>query len=133
MSVGQLYDVAAPGIVFGMLAGGIAVLILVTLLIALIEAVILTILRWEEFRKSLVISIIMNVISGIMGGVLLVLVPHPTILGLVFAMILSMIIEGFIMFKFRPEVLRLTLFVVILANILSYGIVIFPAFFYSQS
>jgi hypothetical protein len=129
----QLFDVASPGVVIGMLAGGIVVLILVIFLIALIEGVILTLLGWEEFKKSLVVSTIMNVASGILGGILLVLVPHPSVMGLVIAMILSIVIEGVIMIRFRPNVIRLTLLAVILANLLSYAIVIFPSYFYSQS
>jgi hypothetical protein len=132
MNTEQLFDVATPGIVIGMLTGGIAVLILVILLIALIETVILTLLGWQEFRKSLVVSIIMNLASGIVGGILLVFVPRPTVMGLVIAMILSIIIEAGIMTRFRPNVIRLTLLSVILANILSYAIVIFPAYYYSQ-
>lgn len=133
MNTAQLFDVAAPGIVIGMLVGGIAVLILVIFLIALIEAVILTLLGWEYFRKSLIVSIIMNIASGIIGGILLVLVPHPTIFGLIIAMILSIIIEGGIMMRFRSDVVGKTLLVVFLANLCSYAVVIYPAYFYSQT
>lgn len=133
MSPIQLFDFATPGIVIGMLAGGIVVLILIILLISLIEAVILTLLGWDYFRKSLIVSTIMNIASGIIGGILLVLVPHPTILGLIIAMILSIIIEGGIMMRFRSDVVGKTFLLVFLANLCSYAVVIFPAYFYSQT
>jgi hypothetical protein len=133
MNSTQLFNVATPGVILGMLLGGIAVLILVIFLIAIIETVILTLVGWEEFKKSLVVSVIMNIASGIVGGLLLVLFPQPTISGLGIAMILSILIEGWIMIRFRPNVVRLTFFAVILANTISYAIVIFPAYFYSQT
>lgn len=133
MSYHQFFEVATPGVILGMLTGGIAVLCLVTLLIAVIETVVLTILGWGDFRKSLAISIIMNIASGIVGGFLLVIFPQPSIESLVIAMIITILIEWGVMSRFQVNRTLLTLFAVLLANLISYAIIIFPAFFYSQT
>lgn len=132
MSHRLLFDVAAPGVAFGMIAGGIAVLGLVTSLIAVIETVVLTIAGWGDFRKSLRVSLIMNIASGIIGGILLIIFPQPRIEYLFIAMFISILIEGGIMIRFQVNMVSQTLIAVILANILSYAIVIFPSYLYSQ-
>lgn len=129
----QHFDTTTPGIVLGMLAGGIAVLLLVTLLIALVETVVLTLIGWNDFRNSLKISVLMNIASGIVVGILLVLFPQPSIQNLVIAMLITILIEGGIMItRYQQDKVLLTLFAACSANIVSYGIIIFPAYFYSQ-
>jgi hypothetical protein len=131
LNTSQIFDIATPGVVIGMLAGGIIVLILVILLISLVETVIITLLGWAEFKKSLGISILMNSISGILGGILLVLVPRPALEDLIIAMVLSILVEGIIMLWTKTNSLRLTLIAVALANLASYAIILFPAYYYS--
>lgn len=126
------FDAATPGVVLGMIAGGIAVLCLVILLIAVVETVVLTLVGWGDFRKSLRISMLMNIASGIVGGILLVIFPEPSVQSLVIAMLIMIFIEWGIMIRFQRDVVFLTLIAVFLANMISYGIIIFPAYFYSQ-
>ncbi len=53
---------------FLLLVLGFLALLVVDVLIALIEGVTLTLLRWNPFRQSLTISVIMNLISGIFNA-----------------------------------------------------------------
>lgn len=126
------FQTTTPGVVFGMIAGGIAVLCLVISLIAVVETVVLTLVGWGDFRISLRISTLMNIASGIVGGILLVLFPQPSVQSIVIAMAISILIEGLIMTRFQQNTVLLTILAVFLANMISYGIIIFPAYFYSQ-
>jgi len=60
-------DVAAPGMVLGMLALTIGALFILFLLIVIIESAALQLLSWDAFRKCLRASFWMNLASTAVG------------------------------------------------------------------
>ncbi len=112
-------------LVFGFLA-----LLVVEILIALIEGVTLTLLRWNPFRQSLTISSIMNLISGLINGILLILLQHTPLIWLPISFVISLLIEVFVMTYFKRDDLRQNSIFVVLANLASYILLILPAYYF---
>jgi hypothetical protein len=112
-------------LVFGFLA-----LLVVDVIIALIEGVTLTLLRWNPFRQSLTISLIMNLISGIINAILLILLQRTPVIWLPVSFIISLLIEVFIMTYFKRQAIRQNSFFVVLANLASYILLILPAYYF---
>jgi hypothetical protein len=123
-------DITGPGSVYLLLIFGFLALIVVTVLIALIEGVVLTLLKWNHFRASIIVSLIMNVASGIINGVLLVLLQHSPLLWLPISFVLSILIEGIILMYFRRDATRQNWLFVLIVNLASYFILILPAYYY---
>jgi hypothetical protein len=109
---------------------GFLALLIVDCIIALIEAVTLTLLKWNSSRTSLMVSYIMNIISGIINGVLLILLQNNPLVWLPISFILSLLIEGFIMNYFKREAFRQNGLFVLIANLASYLLLILPAFYF---
>jgi hypothetical protein len=130
-----LLDVPGPGlasspIVFGIL---IALLIfLVTLLIALIEAVSMTLLRWDVFRRSLLVSLVMNLVSIVANVILLAIFQNPNPFILFISWLISVLIDSGILMHFKRQAARQNWIVGAIANTSSYLILIAPAFYYGQ-
>jgi hypothetical protein len=112
-------------LIFGFLA-----LLVVDILIALIEGVTLTLLRWNPFRQSLTISLIMNLISGVINGILLILLQRTPLVWLPVSFVISLLIEVFIMTYFKRAWFRQNSLFVLLANIASYVLLILPAYYF---
>jgi hypothetical protein len=123
-------DITGPGSVYLLVIFGFLALVVVTILIALIEGVALTLLKWNPSRTSMIVSIIMNVASGIINGVLLVLLQHSPLLWLPISFVLSLLIEGFVMMYFKRDSAPQNLFFVLIVNLASYVILLLPAFYY---
>jgi hypothetical protein len=109
---------------------GALALIVVDLIIALIEGVTLTLLKWSSSRTSLMVSYIMNIISGIINGILLVLLQDNPLVWLPVSFVLSVLIEFFIMSYFKRDTIFQNCLFVIIANLASYVLLILPAFYY---
>jgi len=112
-------------LIFGFLA-----LLVVDLIIALIEGVTLTLLRWNPFRQSLTISLIMNIASGILNGILLILLQGTPLVWLPVSFVISLLIEGSIMTYFKRDAIRQNAIFVSLANLASYILLILPAYYF---
>jgi len=124
------FDITGPAAPYLLLIFGFLALIVVDLLIAVVEGVTLTLLSWNPFRASMMISFIMNIISGIATGVLLVLLQHSPFVWLPVSFILSLIIEVFVMTYFKRDAFRQNCWFVFLANLASYILLILPAFYF---
>ncbi len=109
---------------------GILALLVVAMIMALIEGVTLTLLKWNSTRASLMVSSIMNIISGIMNGILLILLQHNPLVWLPVSFVLSLVVEGFIMSYFKREALRQNSLFVLVANLASYSLLILPAYYF---
>jgi hypothetical protein len=94
------YDVAAPGLILGVLAAGIVALIVVTLIIAVIEALILRALKWGTFGRSLLAALTANGVSTL-AGVGAMLLTNLGLWWLLLAYGLSVLIEGGILTLFK--------------------------------
>lgn len=122
-------DITGPASTYLLIGLGFLALIVINLLIALVEGVILTLLNWNPFRASMTTSYIMNITSGIISGILLILLQHTPIIWLLISFVLSIIIEGFVMTYFKRDSLRQNSLFVLLVNLASYLILILPAYY----
>jgi len=125
-----LLDITGPAAPYLLLIFGFLALIVVELLIALVEGVTLTLLSWNPFRISLIVSFIMNLISGIINSILLILLQHTPLVWLPVSFGLSLLIEGFIMTYFKRDALRQNSIFVLLANLTSYILLILAAYYF---
>jgi hypothetical protein len=125
-------DVAAPGLVLGQLALTAGFLLLLFSLIVLVESVVLQVLRWGSFKRSLRSSFWMNLASTLVGFFVLSLVPRLGFFGLLVAWTLSVLIEWPILSRFNPGQRRYTLILAVSANMVSYLLLILPAFLSSR-
>lgn len=123
-------DISAPTSPFLLLVLGVLALLVVYLLVALVEGVFLSLLNWHPFRASMFISVIMNITSGIINGILLILLQHTPYIWLPVSFVLSIVIELFIMTYYKREALRQNSFFALLVNLASYVILILPAYYF---
>ena len=132
MNINPPPDVAAPGLVLGQLALTAGFLVLLFSLIVLVESVVLQVMRWGSFKRSLRGSFWMNLASTLVGFFVLSLVPRLGFLGLLVAWMLSVLIEWAVLARFQPGQKRFTLTLALSANLVSYLLLILPAFLSSQ-
>ena len=125
-------DVAAPGLVLGQLALTAGFLVLLFSLIVLVESVVLQVLRWGSFKHSLRDSFWMNLASTLVGFFVLSLVPRLGFLGLLVAWMLSVLIEWAVLARFQPGQKRYMVSLALSANLVSYLLLILPAYLSSQ-
>jgi len=123
-------DITGPASGYLLLGFGFLALLVVNLLIALIEGVALTLLAWNPFRASLKVSFIMNMISGIINGILLIILQRTPFVWLPISFVLSLLIEGFIMTYFKRDALRQNSLFILFANLASYILLILPAYYF---
>ena len=114
-----------------LILGSLALLV-VDLLIALVEGVFLTWLSYQPFRQSMSISFIMNIISGIVNGVLLVILQRSPYIWLPISFVLAVIIESFVMTYFKRNDLPRNSLRAIFVNLASYVILILPAYYFGS-
>ena len=105
---------------------------LVTLLIALVEGVILALLKWASFGQSLVSSLVANLISTFITVLLMVWVRQTHLWTLAIGWLISLLIDAWILHQFKRQPARRTLLSSMLANLVSYILLILPSFYYGQ-
>jgi len=110
---------------------GLVALCLLTLLISLVEAVVLTLLKWNIFPRSLLAAVIINVVSSLVGGLLLIILQDTPLIWVVITFLMSTVIEGVILLKIQPGVGRRAWLIALAANLASYLLLILPAYLYS--
>lgn len=123
-------DITGPSAPYLLLIFGFLALLVVNLLIALVEGVTLTLLGWNLFRVSMKVSFIMNIISGIVNGILLVLLQRSPFVWLPVSFVISLIVEVFILTYFKREAFRQNCLFVFIANLSSYLLLILPAYYF---
>lgn len=121
-----------PSSPYLLLVLGSLALLVVDLLIALVEGVFLTWLSYQPFRQSMSISFIMNIISGIVNGVLLVILQRSPYIWLPISFVLAVVIESFVMTYFKRHDLRRNSLLALLVNLASYVILILPAYYFGS-
>ena len=124
-------DIAAPGLVLGMLALTIGALFFLFLLIVVIESTALQLLAWDAFRNCLRASFWMNLASTAIGFFFLALIPKFGLLGLIIALALSILIEGLVLSRRKPGETRRNWIGAVAANLASYLLLIFPTYYFS--
>jgi len=126
-------DITGPVAPYLLLVFGFLALLVVNLLIALVEGVTLTLLSWNLFRISMTVSFIMNIISGIVNGILLVLLQRSPFVWLPVSFVLSIIIEVFVMTYFKRDTFQQNCVFTFLANLASYILIILPAYYFGAN
>lgn len=122
--------ITGPSASYLLLIFGFLALLVVDLIIALIKGVTLTLLRWNPFRQSLTISLIMNIASGIPNGILLILLQRTPLVWLPVSFVISLLIEGFVMTYYKRDAIRQNVLFVSIANLASYILLILPAYYF---
>jgi hypothetical protein len=105
---------------------------LIILLTVLVEGVVLTWLKWASFGQSLVSALAANLISTFAIGFLLFSGDQPRYSNLLVGWIVSSLIETVILHFFRRQLAWRTLISATLANLVSYLILILPAYYFGQ-
>jgi hypothetical protein len=122
--------ISGPSATYFLLIFGFLALLVVNLLIALVEGVTLTLLGWNLFRISMKVSFIMNIISGIVNGILLVLLQRSPFVWLPVSFVISLIVEVFVFTYFKRDAFRQNCLFIFLANLASYLLLILPAYYF---
>lgn len=110
-----------------MVVGGILIILLVTALISLLEGVVLTLLRWDVFNTCIRKSFLINIIPTILSLVFMALAPLGW-RGIGIGLIFSIMFDGALLAHFKPGRLITNYINSILINLISYGIIIAPAY-----
>jgi len=105
---------------------------LVTLLICLVEAVILTWVKWAGFGQCLVSSLAANLVSTFITVFLMVWFNQPNVSYLAMGWLISFLIDGLILHLFKRQPAWRNLLSSMFANLVSYAILIAPAFYFGQ-
>ena len=124
-------DVAAPGLVFGVMALTAGALVVFFLLIVVIESAALQLMGWAKFRRSLKGSFLMNLASTLFGFAVLALVPSLGLVGVLIAFALSVFIESLVLMRMNPGNRRRNVIVSLVANLASYLLLVLPTFLFS--
>ncbi len=103
-------------------------LLLVLLLMVLIESVVLQLLHWGNLRAAWSASLLANIISAILTSPLLAMARTWGVQSLALAWVLSILIEGLVLNRIKPDAHRLNWLCAFLANTASYLILIYPSF-----
>jgi hypothetical protein len=125
-----LLAVNSPGSVVLLVILASLALMVVNLLLALVEGVILTMVKWNPFRASMMVSVIMNLASGIINGVLLILLQKTPLVWLPVSFVISVLIEGFFLAYFKRNATLRNFLLAFVLNLISYIILILPAYYF---
>jgi len=125
------FDFISPQLILISLGLGFVALLLLTFLITLVEGVVLALFKWNVFPRALVASLIANVTSSLVGGLLLIFLQDIPLIWMLLAFVLSVSIEGTILLKIQPAFGRRTWLLTLLANLASYLLLILPAYLFS--
>jgi hypothetical protein len=121
------FDVAGPGVLVAAAIFGLGALIVITLVISLIESIVLFLFKWDRYGRSLWASILMNVTSSIVGGILVVIGLYQTSISwFVLAFLLSVMIEAGVLVLMKRGAARQNWTVALVANLVSYLFIILP-------
>jgi hypothetical protein len=110
-----------------MVIGGILIILLVTALVSLLEGVVLTLLNWDSFGTCIRISLLINLFPTILGLIFIAVVPLGW-QGIGVAFFFSILVDGALLARLKPGLLLKNYFNSILINLVSYGIIIAPAY-----
>jgi hypothetical protein len=102
--------------------------ILFWLVFVVIETAVLQLINWGDFRHCLRASLIANLASALIIAISLIWIPRFGFAGLVIGGVLSIMIEGLVFSRLNPETNRRNWLAAILANLVSFLILIFPVF-----
>lgn len=97
-------------------------------LIVLVEMVILQLMRWGKFKSCIKAAIQVNGATFFIGIILVFIVPKPELWQLLIFLVLAILIEATLLNHLKPNTPQANWTVSILSNLVSYTILILPAF-----
>ncbi len=109
----------------------IGTLIIFFIILVLIEATVLQFLGWGSIRKALISALAMNFPSSLLL-ILLFMIIKQRWTALIISWILAILIEGSILSRIRRNQVRLNFWSAVLANLVSFLLLIVPALFYAR-
>jgi hypothetical protein len=109
---------------------GLTLLALATIfpLIVVCEVVVFQIMRWGAFRACLKAAAQVNAVSSAIGLGLMLLAPRPNVWQLLIFLALSIVMEALLLNRIKPGASKANWIVSLLANAVSYIVLILPAF-----
>ena len=126
------YDVAGPSLLLG-LGFTIAALAIMFALIVIVESTVMQLMSWGALRHCLKDAFWMNLASTLIGFFFLALVPRFGYWGLLLAWAISVIIEALVLGRLNRQAGRKSWLVALVANLVSYLLLMLPTYLYSQS
>lgn len=121
-----VFDVAGPGVILFVAGMGLLALCILTALIVVAEAAVLFFLKWGTFKRSLLASLVMNLVTTLIGGGLIFLFSN-VYLALLVSFALSVLIEGGVLLLFNRETVHKNWIAALAANAASYLLILLPA------
>jgi hypothetical protein len=131
-SASLTFAISGPAATYILVIFGFLALLIIDILIALVQGVTLTLVKWSAFRTCLMVSLIMNVISGIINGVMLILLQRHPVIWLPISFVIAWLIDVFTLTYFRRDSLLKNSFYALLVNLVSYVLLILPAFYFGS-
>ena len=102
--------------------------ILFWMVFVVVETAVLQFVNWGDFRHCLRGSLIANLASALVLAMSLIWIPRFGLAGLTTGVLLSILIEGYVFFRLNPDAKSRNWLAAILANLVSFIILIFPVF-----
>lgn len=132
LPITSLIAISGPLAPYLLLIFGFFTLVIVYVLMALVDGVVLTLFRWNSFRASLTVALIMNAFAGLINGLLLIVLQHTPLVWIPVSFVISTLIDGFVLSYFRRDILKKDLLLALLVNIISYVLLILPAYYFGS-
>ncbi len=124
--------ISSPAAPFLLILLGFLALLVIDVIIAIIEGTALTLLKWNPFRACLTVALIMNLIAGLINGILLVLLQHTPLIWLPLSFAISLLVDAFILTYFKRQSLSRNSLYALLVNLASYALLILPAYYFGS-
>ena len=106
--------------------------ILFWLVFVVVEIAVLQFLNWGNFQQCLRASFWANLASGLVIGIAFTMIPRFGLPGLIIGCLISIVIEGFILNQLKKNAKSLNWIAAILANLISFIILVLPVFLFSR-
>jgi hypothetical protein len=97
-------------------------------LIVITEVIVYQLMRWGRLRECVATAAKVNALTFVVGVAGTLLAPQPALWQLLVFLGLATSLEAFLLQRIRPNAAKANWTVAILANVLSYVVLILPAF-----
>jgi hypothetical protein len=124
------WDIAGPGLLSPSADIGLPVFCLSVLIIIGIESLALLQLKWGTFKRAVLCSIVMNLVTFVIGIGVVPFTLEMGLWGLLIDFVISVCIEFIILMTFKRGAMRENWNAALTANAASYLLVILPLYLY---
>ena len=130
MLISVPWDVAGPGLLYSSAGIGLPVLCLAMLIIIGIESLALLQLKWGTFKRAVLCSIVMNLVTYVIGIGVVLFTLEMGLWGLLIDFVISAVVEFIILMMFKRGAMRENWNAALTVNAASYLLVILPLYLY---